>query len=144
MPKPKTKFTVSVNYCQCHPETCGCNDWAIFRPDGTKHSTYFHRETADEVANALNRSLQSLSRLRLKKGIEMPLNADPGSPAENTLEYWGNDKVKCPFCDLEFNPGEEDRYELYSEGEHIVDCPGCDRTFRLSTTISHAFSTDKN
>jgi len=28
------KFTVKQNYCNCHPETCACNDWVVY--DGDK------------------------------------------------------------------------------------------------------------
>jgi hypothetical protein len=48
------KFHVRVNYCKCHPETCCCNDWAVFDPNGKKHSTFFAEDTAHEVADALN------------------------------------------------------------------------------------------
>lgn len=48
------KFHVRVNRCHCHPETCCCNDWAVFDPMGKKHSTFFERHTADDVAYALN------------------------------------------------------------------------------------------
>lgn len=73
----------------------------------------------------------------------MPLIADPGNPHENTLDYWDNRNVKCPHCDIKFNPGDKDRYELYSEGAHIADCPGCERSFRVTTDIRYSFSTDK-
>ncbi len=53
-PEYTDAYHVRSNWCRCHPETCCCNDWAVHAPDGEKHSTYFHRETADEVAEALN------------------------------------------------------------------------------------------
>jgi len=33
------RFTVKQNYCNCHPETCACNDWAVY--DGDKKLTTF-------------------------------------------------------------------------------------------------------
>lgn len=50
-----SRYTVGPNPCDCHPETCCCLDWAVFAPDGKKHSTQFTRRTADEIAAALNR-----------------------------------------------------------------------------------------
>lgn len=47
---------VKVNWCQCHHETCCCNDWAVYIGD-EKHSTHFSREVADLVARALNAGL---------------------------------------------------------------------------------------
>ena len=54
-----SKYKVERNHCTCHPETCGCNDWRITAPDGNKHSTFYHKATADEVANALNKANQA-------------------------------------------------------------------------------------
>jgi hypothetical protein len=62
LPPTKTypkSYHVRYNYCQCHPETCCCNDWAVHEPNGNKHSTYFHRNTAIEVADALNKSIEN-------------------------------------------------------------------------------------
>lgn len=47
-------YTVKINYCTCHPETCCCNKWVVIDTNGEKHSTYFHKNTAQEVAEALN------------------------------------------------------------------------------------------
>lgn len=49
-------YTVGRNHCDCHPETCCCDPWAIFGRGGKKHSTHFARSTADEIAAALNKS----------------------------------------------------------------------------------------
>lgn len=48
------KYEVRPNHCNCHPETCCCNDWAIYAPDGAKHTTYFNKINADQVCNSLN------------------------------------------------------------------------------------------
>ena len=53
-PKYPNSYHVRTNYCQCHPETCCCNDWAVHDHNGEKHSTYFYRKDADGVANDLN------------------------------------------------------------------------------------------
>lgn len=46
-------YSVKRNSCSCHPETCCCNDWAVYK-DTEKHSTYFDKKTAEEVCKALN------------------------------------------------------------------------------------------
>lgn len=55
--KMTARYTVCRNRCQCHPETCCCNDWAVCTSDGVTHATYYKKETADEVAAALNLAL---------------------------------------------------------------------------------------
>ena len=47
-------YEVRLNFCNCHPETCCCNTWAVYQPDGTKHSTFCYRSEAYEVAQNLN------------------------------------------------------------------------------------------
>ena len=46
-------YRLEKNGCNCNPETCNCNDWAIYTGK-TKHSTYFDRKVAEEVCDALN------------------------------------------------------------------------------------------
>lgn len=53
-PPTPDAYHVKTNYCRCHPETCCCDDWAVYGPDGEKRSTHFHKETAELVAEALN------------------------------------------------------------------------------------------
>lgn len=52
-------YAVYPNYCQCHPETCCCSPWVIYKNvkgyPKHKHSTYIKQETAEEVAAALNK-----------------------------------------------------------------------------------------
>lgn len=49
------RYSVEVNHCKCHPETCCCNDWRVVNTDGDKISTHFYREDAERVAAMLNR-----------------------------------------------------------------------------------------
>ena len=49
-----SEYKVERNYCSCHPETCCCNPWKVTAPDGSRHSTFYRKSTADEVASALN------------------------------------------------------------------------------------------
>ena len=68
----------------------------------------------------------------------MPLNE------ENRLDYWSNGQVRCPHCDCEFEPGQEDMYDLYEEETHEVECPVCNREFlvNINTAIIFKYSTD--
>lgn len=50
----KQEYQVKPNSCNCHPETCCCNDWAVYSTGGEKHSTHFKREVAELVVEALN------------------------------------------------------------------------------------------
>jgi hypothetical protein len=55
------EYVVKPNRCNCHPETCGCNPWAIFR-GSHKHSTHYHKEVAEQIAGALNSSIDAFRR----------------------------------------------------------------------------------
>lgn len=47
-------WSVEPNYCDCHPETCCCNPWVLLTPESIKHSSYFKKSEALEVAEAMN------------------------------------------------------------------------------------------
>lgn len=47
-------YHVDVNRCKCHPETCCCNDWAIFDKDGKRHSAHHTEKLANEFCDLLN------------------------------------------------------------------------------------------
>lgn len=58
-------YYVDSNRCDCHPETCNCDDYAIYiknspnaRTTKTKHSTHFTQKVAEEIAKSLNQSSQ--------------------------------------------------------------------------------------
>lgn len=53
-PKYKKEWHVRKNYCQCHPETCCCNDWAVHKPDGEKCTTFFNHKDAVNYADLMN------------------------------------------------------------------------------------------
>ena len=48
------KATVVRNNCDCHPETCCCNDWLVLDKQGVKIDTFYAKESAVRVANTLN------------------------------------------------------------------------------------------
>jgi hypothetical protein len=48
------RYTVEMNRCSCHPETCCCNDWAVY-DKGKKVTTFFEKESADLFCEYLNK-----------------------------------------------------------------------------------------
>jgi hypothetical protein len=47
------KYTLGGNPCDCHPETCSCDDYAIYE-NGKKYFTIFDKSKGEHVVNALN------------------------------------------------------------------------------------------
>lgn len=57
LPPDKTypaTYHVRPNHCTCHPETCCCNDWAVYAPNGTKVATFYYKTVAKGHAEWLN------------------------------------------------------------------------------------------
>lgn len=50
----KDNWTVAVNQCRCHPETCACDDWAVYDPEGEKVGTFFDSQDAEIYALELS------------------------------------------------------------------------------------------
>lgn len=50
----KPKFTFKENYCDCHPETCCCDDYIIMMGD-VKVGTLSDYERVKEVLEILNK-----------------------------------------------------------------------------------------
>jgi hypothetical protein len=50
------RYTHGPTRCDCHPETCCCQDWAVYNPEGRKHSTYNSEESAAAMAEILSPS----------------------------------------------------------------------------------------
>lgn len=49
------RYKVEPNYCNCHPETCACDPWAITDAvDGAKYDTVFSKVKAESMVQALN------------------------------------------------------------------------------------------
>ena len=55
MDKIDNIYTVKLNYCKCHPETCSCNDWAIYDIKNEKVSSHFHKEEAEYYCKLYNK-----------------------------------------------------------------------------------------
>lgn len=44
----KPKYYVGPNHCRCHPETCCCDDWAVYdSEDDQVFETFFRKEEAE-------------------------------------------------------------------------------------------------
>lgn len=57
-------YKAQRNRCGCHPETCGCKDYAVVDEDGNKVATYMSFIDADADAELRN------SNAELRKEIE--------------------------------------------------------------------------
>lgn len=47
-------FKVVRNFCNCHPETCTCNDWVVVDALGTRLASFFSRVDAEALIDNLN------------------------------------------------------------------------------------------
>lgn len=96
------EYHVRPNWCNCHPETCCCNDWAVHAPNGDKHSTYRHEEIAEEIADLLNRSdVLEAKSAELRKDAERYRWLRHGDNDEEVI-------IRDPFSDLVFVLRNED------------------------------------
>ena len=50
--------------------------------------------------------------------------------------------VICPWCG-EVIEGDCETSEFYEDGTHVFSCPECDKEFTLSTSVSYAYSTER-
>lgn len=48
------KYKLIKNYCNCHPETCGCNPWVIIDSTGDKISSHYCKDKAEKLLRVLN------------------------------------------------------------------------------------------
>lgn len=50
------KYYVDVNFCNCHPETCSCDQYAVYYPlSSKKYSSFYSKNKAQEIADILNK-----------------------------------------------------------------------------------------
>lgn len=62
----------------------------------------------------------------------------------SSIDFWGNDKPKCPHCGADFDIADNEAWYLYSEdGPHEVECPSCDREFQVHSIANWTFNTDE-
>jgi hypothetical protein len=48
-----TKYTLGGNYCDCHPETCNCADYMIFK-NKEKYAPVNRKEVGEHIVECLN------------------------------------------------------------------------------------------
>lgn len=49
------RYTVDVNRCNCHPETCCCDPWRVVDSNNKLFSTFYSKDVAKITADLLNR-----------------------------------------------------------------------------------------
>lgn len=47
------EFKVVPNRCDCHPETCACNPWAVVDQTGKKYASSYHKQLAEKMIETL-------------------------------------------------------------------------------------------
>ena len=47
------KYTLEVNSCNCHPETCNCSDYMIFK-NKEKYTPVNNKEVGKHIVDSLN------------------------------------------------------------------------------------------
>lgn len=60
------------------------------------------------------------------------------------LDYWRNDKPKCPHCGANFEVWEGDNpldLNYQDDGKTTFECERCNKEFVCVTYISYSFST---
>lgn len=64
---------------------------------------------------------------------------------EHSIDFWRNDKPKCPHCGDDYDIDENEAWHLYDtdEGDHEIECSSCDFTFSVAVSVSFSFSTDE-
>lgn len=60
-------------------------------------------------------------------------------------DTYSTDYVICPYCGCELptDLSYEDFPEIYEEGDHKLTCPECDKDFRLTTSVSYSWETER-
>lgn len=61
------------------------------------------------------------------------------SKIEESDKFDHDSFVRCPKCKRTWNPGEEDDYEVYADGQHDICCGECGHDFEVSTNVSYSF-----
>lgn len=51
-----------------------------------------------------------------------------------------DDFIRCPKCGDHWDPQDNDDYDIFSDGEHMVCCPKCDYEFEVSVNVSYTFT----
>lgn len=69
-----------------------------------------------------------------------------GEDYQKKKEEWENkhedcDKIVCPYCDYEFEYGDDDY--SYKDGEEEMECPECNKKFNCITEVTYSYSTSK-
>ncbi len=61
-------FKVEINYCNCHPETCCCDDYRIIdTKKGIKYITGNSKATLQEICDLKNASQDTNNTINLEK-----------------------------------------------------------------------------
>ncbi len=62
----------------------------------------------------------------------------------SAIDYWGNDKPKCPHCGTEFDVWDGDNplsLDYEDDGHTTFECTDCGKAFVTVTHVHYKFST---
>lgn len=57
-----SEFKVVPNRCNCHPETCCCNPWAVVDQAGNVYATAYHQDKAQNMIDVLTGKVKVVIR----------------------------------------------------------------------------------
>ena len=84
------KWTVERTGCGCHPETCCCEDWGLYAPNGSWVVGFHSREDAEQLARELNKSLSDninqLAREQAQKMLDNGMYSDQLAQLRDEVE----------------------------------------------------------
>ncbi len=98
----KEKYYVAPNHCNCHPETCCCDDWAIYdSEDDQVFETFFRKEEAEyriaelksldlipEATNAIKLLKKQIKELERKNEIAVKLVIEVKNKGDSHSGRW--------------------------------------------------------
>ncbi len=93
-------YKVEINRCNCHPETCACNDYKVVDENGKKVSSHFHRDDAENLCNVVNGTIGELD-FQKRKTEQLAHQVRAQKAAKTKLK----NRIKhgvCPCCKRTF------------------------------------------
>lgn len=105
-------YKVEINHCNCHPETCACNDYKVIDENGKKVSSHFHRDAAENLCNVINGIIKAENELSTRIGqAVLELTSD----GLDIIEIFWDSSIKCcgHFTDFEY---------VFFRGDSLIEC----------------------
>lgn len=73
--------------------------------------------------------------------VYFPANQNPQAfPIIEQGEVDHDYRIRCPFCQGQWNPFDHEDYSLFEDGDHTTTCPECGKSFDVVTNVSFSFT----